>query len=265
MTAPTATEKPKADSRIPSLLVKNPLIADICRQYLAIVDEIAAYNEEVLAEKTADWTIPKVMEKAKELGNPTDANVPANEDIKAALEMWQALVEQAQHARRNVLEVTSKVLGITLSATTERNAETEKPLKEARSKATEIGKQLSLFAGAITDESASNTVSDFLAKNPLPAVGRDQVTKFGENQTATPKYRVTVEVSNVDGVVLVSESGFTKAALALTKHYPRGEAPKSDALREMWEKAGNTADNTVQSPVVFNDENSGLTFTITKK
>lgn len=265
MTEPMTDTKPVKETRIPAVLSKQSILADFCRQYLAVFDEISEYNKEVLAEKSSEWNATKVLAKARELGNPEDANVPANEEIKAALAAWEEALTALNIARKSVLEKTSKELGITLSATTERNSETEAPLKDKRKVAIELGTQLSMIAKMTTDEKAADAVTEFLGSNPLPAIGRDQTRSFGENEKSTPKYRVSVVVKNSDGETVVDEKGFTKAALALTKPacgYERGKAPKSDVLREAWEKAGNSAETTVVNPVEFDDNN--LHFIITK-
>jgi hypothetical protein len=256
------TTAPVKETRIPTALAKNSILADFCRQYLNVVDEIAEYNKEVLAERDSEWNASKVLEKARSLGRPEDGS-DGNADIKTALENYESAVTALALARRSVLDVTSGVLGINLSAVSERNPETEGPLKDKRKLANEIGTQLSMIAKMTTDERASSSVNEFLEANPLPAVGRDQARTFGGDEKATPKYRVNVVVTNKDGQTVVSEAGFTKAALALTKHYERGQAPKSDALRSAWEKAGNTSDNTVVNPVEFDDNE--LHFTISKK
>lgn len=262
-TVDKVADKPVGEQRIPESLSSNSILADFCRQYLSVFDEIANYNKEVLAERDSEWTAAKVMEKARELGRPTDANVKPKENVKNALEKFESLVTELAKARKAVLDVTSGELGITLSATAERNPELEAPLKEKRKLAVEIGTQLSMIAKMTTDESASSAVEEFLGKNPLPAIGRDQARTFGGDGKSTPKYRVTVTVSDSDGNEKIKEDGFTKTALALTKLYERGKAPKSDTLREVWEKAGNTPEKTVQSPVTFEDNN--LHFVITKK
>lgn len=261
MTTP-ATVK---DERIPSALSRNSILSDFCSRYLAVVDEIASYNKEVLASKDSEWNGPKVIEKARELGRPTDANVKANDGIASALDEWERLITQTAHARKAVLDLTSKELGITLSATQDRNPELEAPMKERRKLADEIGKQLGNIAKMTTDEKASDAVEKFLEANGLPAIGRDQVKSFGENEKATPKYRVNVTVSK-DGTELLSESGFTKTALKLTQAvfgYERGKAPKQDDLRKAWEAAGNTPETTTVNPVEFDDNQ--LHFVITKK
>jgi hypothetical protein len=254
--------------RIPELLQGNNILASICQRYLDTFDKIAAYNKDVLAKNDSDWTSTKVLEEARKLGRPTDKDTKPNETISAALKKWESLVDEMNKARRAVIDETSKVLGITLSATAERNPEIEAPLKEERKIAAEIGKQLAMLASITNDDNSAKAVEEFLAKNPLPAVGRDQVHVFGStDEKATPKYRVNVEVK-IDDKVVVSESGFTKAALALPKFYPRGEAPKSDKLRLAWEAAGNSAEKTVVNPVEFDDEGENgaiLHFTITKK
>lgn len=260
MTEPTTAR----DSRIPTVLARNIVLVDFCRQYLEAIDEIAAYNKEVIAEKSSEWNVSKVLAKARELGNPEDANTPVNEDIKKALSEWEDAVTKVNVAKRAVLEATSKELGITLSSVTvERNAETEAPLREKRKFANEIGNQLSAIAAMTRDEKSKDAVNEFLTSNPLLAVGRDQVRTFGGDEPSTPKYRVNVKVTDKDGNVLVDESGFTKTALALTKYYERGKALKQDKLREAWEKSGNTVANTVVNPVEFDD--NGMHFVITKK
>jgi hypothetical protein len=253
---------PKVDERIPESLSNNPILADFCKQYLAVVDEISDYNKAVLAEKSSEWTTVKVLEKAREFGSPDDAT-QVKPEVKSALDKWQDLVAQTAKARKAVLDATSKELGITLSATAERDPEIEGPLKDKRKLASELGNQLSYIAKLTTDSAAGDSVTKFLNDSPLPAIGRDQTRSFGTDEKATPKYRVTVEVTNKDGEVVVSEAGFTKAALALPKYFERGQSPKSDHLRKLWENAGNTPENTVQNPVV--NEYQGYTFTITKK
>lgn len=252
----------ETDPRIPQILSEQSILADFCKQYLNVADEIAAYNKEVLAEKSSDWTPVKVILKAREFASPEDANAETNEDIKKALDVWEELVRQAQLARKAVLDLTSKELGITLSATSERSAETEAPLKDRRKFANEIGTQLQMISKLATNSEASAAVAHFLSENPLPVVGRDQVRTFGSEEKSTPKYRVTVSVSR-DGSELFREDGFTKTALKLVKYYERGQAPKADFLRSAWESVGNNGETTVQPVVEF--EHEGLNFTITKK
>ena len=284
MTTPTTTKKTAAkpvvednaavksetpvtgDVRISEVVYQNPILVDFFRQYLSVVDEIDGYNKEVLAEKDSEWPTVKILERARELGTPADANVKPDVDIKNALTEWENLVTKVNLAKRKVLELTAKNIGITLTATAERNPEVEAPMKERRSLAVAIGSQLEMMVKMLHDEDLKTAIVDFLKNNDLPAIGRDQVRTFGTDEKATPKYRVTVAVVNKDGEELLSADGFTKAALALTKStfgYERGKAPKSEDLRNAWEKAGNSGDKTVANPVVFEDNN--LTFTITKK
>lgn len=251
------------DSRIVTDLKKNSILVDFCRQYLTVVDKITDYNKEVLAERDADWTPAKILEKARELARPTDKDTKPNEDVKAAIENYEKLVNEFNLARRAVLETTATAIGITLSATAERSPEAEAPLKEQRKLANEIGTQLKFMVDMLNDGNLSTKIEEFLKANPLPAVGRDQARTFGSEEKATPKYRVHVQVTDKDGNIVVSADGFTKAALALTKSYERGKSPKSDVLRAAWEKAGNTPEKTVTSPVEFDDNE--LHYMIIKK
>jgi hypothetical protein len=252
--------------RIPTYLADNSILADFCKRYLATFDKIAAYNKDVLAEKDSEWNAAKVLEKSREMARPTDKNAKADEEVKNALEAWESLITELAKARKAVLDLTASKLNINLSATATRDNEVEAPLKEDRKVAVEIGKQLSMIADMTNDESASAAVLEFLANNPLPAVGRDQSRNFGAADSAsTPKYRVKVTVTK-DGEEILSEDGFTKAGLALTKPvfgYERGKAPKSETLRNAWEAAGNNGEKTVVNPVEFDD--NGLHFVITKK
>lgn len=247
--------------RIPEALSEHAILADFCRQYLAVVDEIAGYNKEVLAESDSDWTSGKVLAKAREFAHPDDAT-KIDADIKGVYTEWERLLTETAKAKKAVLDTTSKKLGITLNISNERNPELEAPMKERRKLANEIGTQLEMIAKMTTNENASAAVKEFLEKNPLPAVGRDQARTFGNDEKATPKYRVQVVVTK-DGETVLNEAGFTKAALGLTKFYKRGEAIKSDTLRAAWEKAGNSVEKTVTNPVEFED--NGLQFSISKK
>ncbi len=262
--APVATVPDDTSvNRIPELFENNPILKDFCQKYLDILDEITEYNKQVLAEKTAEWNSSKVLEKAKEFAHPEDANVPANKEIQTLVDEWEKAITVLAQKRKAVIERTAKELGITLTSTAERDPEKEAGLKEQRKLAHTIGSQLSSFAEMINDASATKTIQEFLGSNPLPAVGRDQSHNFSsDGGKATPKYRVKVTVSR-DNEELISEDGFTKAALALPKYYERGKALKADKLREAWEAAGNTPEKTVTDPVEFND--NGLHFTITKK
>lgn len=248
-------------SRIPEALAENPILDEFCKQYLVTVDEILAYNKQVLAEKTAEWNAHKVMEKAREFARPTDKS-EADEEILKALKEYEAAQDAYNLARRSVLDATANKLGITLSATADRNPEIEAPLKEKRKTAHVIGTQLKTIADMTSNEKASAAVEEFLSKYELPMIGRDQTHSFGDSGKATPKYRVTVVVTDSDGKELLSEKGFTNTAMALTKFYERGKALKSETLREVWEKAGNTPEETKTSPVEFNDND--LHFVITK-
>lgn len=267
VTEVTETETVETEvNRIPSLLVDNVILGGICKQYLDIFDEIAKYNKEVLQEKSSDWTQAKVLEKSRELGRPADPKAKPHADIRKALEAYENAVDALNFARKDLVAVTATELGITLSATAERNPEIEAPLKEKRKVAVEIGSQLTMISKLTNDEKASAAVNEFLENNPLPAIGRNQAHAFSDGGKTTPKYRVTVKIVK-DGNVLLEESGFTKTALALTGPvfgYDRGKAPSAETLREAWEKAGNSAENPgAVSPVEFEDNN--LHYTITKK
>lgn len=254
--------KEEVKPRIPEVLNANPIIVEFANQYLKWADDIAAYNKEVLAEKTSDWNGHKVLEKAREFARPTDKSEP-DAEILDVLKKYEAAQDAYNLARRTVLDAAAKKLGITLSNTTERDPNREAPLKEGRKTANVIGQQLKSFAEMTRDEATTNAVITFLEANPLPMVGRDQTYSFTDNAKGTPKYRVHISVTNADGDEVVSEDGFTKAAAALTKHYERGQSPKTDTLREMWEKAGNTPSETKVDPVEFTDNN--LTYKISKK
>lgn len=251
-------------NRVPELLSSSPIFNNFCEQYLNASDEIAKYNKAVLAEKDAEWTPSKVVLKAREITSPEDASVPVNEEIKKAIDILDELIAQQAAARQNVIKLAAAELGITLATTVERNSETEAPLKEKRKLAHAIGKQLSDLGDMSGMPEFKSAINEFLAKNPLPQVGRDQVSNFNESSTGgTPRYRVTVTVKDSDGKVLVSEDGFTKTALKLPKYYDRGESPKADKLRAAWESAGNAPGKTVQSEVEFTD--NGMTYTISAK
>lgn len=264
--APVVAEKTEnvetPANRIPNVLLENPILAEFCNQYLKTVDEILDYNKQVLAEKSAEWNAHKVMEKAREFARPTDKSEPDN-DVLEAIKKYEAAQDAYNLARRSVLDVTSKKLGITLSATADRNPELEAPLKEKRKTAHVIGTQLKIMADMTSNAEASKAVASFLSDFELPMIGRDQTHSFGDAGKSTPKYRVTVVVTDKDGKEVLSEDGFSKTAMALTKFYERGKALKADVLREVWEKAGNSPEETKTNPVEFEDND--LHFTITKK
>lgn len=263
-TAETTKTEPTGMDRIPESLRDNSILRDFFARYLGVVDEIADYNKVVLAEKNSEWTAAKVLEKSVELASPTDANVKANDKVKKARETFERLSSELSKARKEVINVTAEALGITLSNVADRDAAVEAPLKEKRKLAAEIGSQLSMIASMTNDKTAASAVEKFLNDVPLPAIGRDQARSFGnESGTSTPKYRVTVKVTDMDDNVKLEADGFTKTALGLTKFYPRGEALKADKLREVWEAAGNSGDKTVKNVVEFTDND--LKFTITKK
>ena len=258
-------EKVKEPARIPELLSENHIFGNFCERYLGILDKITAYNKEVLAEKDAEWNPSKVIEKARLFANPTEKGVEPNKEIQNAMNAWEDLAAKAIQARKKVMELTAKELGITLSNTSERNSETEAPLKEERKIALTIGDQLNTMGELSQDDKFTEAINVFLSNNPMPAIGRDQVRTFGDNAKATPKYRVNVTVTKDDEELLIGD-GFTKTALALTQSkfgYERGKALDAAKLRDAWEKVGNTPEKTVQPVVEFTD--NGLVFNITKK
>jgi hypothetical protein len=260
---PEVVETEVVKDRTPESLASDSILASFCERYLLALDEIAAYNKEVLQKSDSDWTSAKVLEKARELARPTSKDVKANETILRALKAFEDAADTLTKTRREVLEITAKDQNIVLSNTSERDSEREAPLREKRTFAVAIGNQLESIAKMTTNEKATEDVLTFLKDNPLPAIGRDQSRTFGVEEKATPKYRVIVIVKNNDGEKLVEEAGFTKAANSLTKHYPRGKSLKTDDLRKAWESAGNTPEKTVVSPVVFEDND--LSFEIHKK
>jgi hypothetical protein len=261
-TLPVVEETPNL---IPAELQANPILVNFCERYLEFVTEATAYNKAVLSQKDSDWTPSKVLVKAREIARPTDANVKPNENVKSAIEAFEQAATALNLARKNAVEVAAKELGITLTSTVERNAETEAPLKEKRKLAVVIGSQLMQIAEMTNDKVTADAVVKFFAENPLPAIGRDQAHTFDGNSSATPKYRVTVLVTDKEGNEKLHADGFTKAAQGLTKFYDRGQAPKSEDLRAFWEKAGNSAENTPVPTVEFEDVDAGLRFSIIKK
>lgn len=252
--------------RIPQTLADNSMFLEFCERYLSVLDEIAEYNKAVLAEKDSEWNATKVLSKAHSFARPTDKSTVDDAILKLVV-AYEETINAQNRARKAVLDATSKKLGITLSATADRNPEIEGPLKEKRKVAVEIGSSLNMIAGMTSNTEASTAVIEFLTNNPLPSIGRDQARSFGGDDTkSTPKYRVNVTITNKDGEILHEDAGFTKASLALTKPvfgYERGKAPGADTFRTIWEKAGNSAEKTVTSPVEFDDND--LHFVITKK
>lgn len=249
--------------RIPEELADQTILADFCQRYLNSYDEILAYNKQVLAEKDAEWNPTKLVAKAREMANPEDASkaVPA---IKKLVDEFEKALTAFNVARRAVIDGTAKELGVSLSSTSERDPEVEEALKKKRTEAKVIGTNLSTIAEMAKPE-AKDVIIKFLSEYPLPTIGRDQAHNFGSGNTgSTPKYRVHVSVTNKDGKEIVSEDGFTKASQALPKYYERGKSPKSDTLREIWEKAGNSPKEPYKvSPVEWND--NGLKFILSKK
>lgn len=258
--------KKETETRIPENLTTNNLLAEFCRMYLVTADEIAEYNKSVLTERTDGWTNAKVLEKAKELGNPTDANIAPVTEIADFLTKYEDYLTAFNFARKELLEATAKHLGIVLTATNERDQTVEGPLKEKRNQATQIALQLGNIANMTADTVTKEAVKEFLESNPLPMVGRDQVRNFNAETSSVPRYRVDVTVTK-GGDTLLTTQGFSKAAAALSNSkfgYERGKSLNADDLRLAWEKAGNSATSPYAvSPVTFED--NGLVFTITKR
>ncbi len=280
---PTKTEKPETvvnetevtndieeptTPRIPEVLDSNAMLADMCKQYLDVADLIAAYNNEVLKPNNSEWNRHKVLAYAKAEARPDDASKKADEDLLPLIQELENAQEALNFARDAVLKKATEKLGISLSETGgERDPEKEAPLKEKRKFATTVGSTLNTMAEMLSDKNITNAIQEFLKNNPLPNVGREQVRSFsGDNGGgSTPRYRVKVEVKK-DGKTLLTEDGFTKTALALTKPvfgYDRGQAPKADKLRQAWEAVGNAPGETKQSTVNFED--NGLEFILTAK
>lgn len=260
----TPVVKSNVDERIPESLRTNLIFGDFCKRYMESFDEISAYNKEVLAAKDSEWNATKVLAEARKFASPEKAE-DLDPTIKSAVDEWEKAVAAALELRKKVLNVTSEKLGINLSAVADRDQEKEDALKEKRKLAIEIGKRLADIAGLTNDENAGKEITDFLSAYGMPAVGRDQVRTVTTDGASTPKYRVTVRVVNADGVELLNEKGFSKTAQGLTKPafgYERGKAPTAEHLREVWENAGNTPDETKQATVQFEDNK--LTFTISK-
>lgn len=261
MAATTDTKK-----RIPALISKNPIFASFLEDYLSVLDKIAEYNKDVLSATESEWTPSKVLVEARKFASPENAD-DQDAEIKQMLDDWEALVAEAMTAKRQVVEATAKKLGITLSATSERDPAIEGPLKDERKRAHDIGSTLMSIAGMTNDEAVKGSIKEFFDGNPLPMVGRDQSHNFGSDSGSTPKYRVSVTVKNADGEVLGIFDGFTKTAQALSKPvfgYERGKSPKADDLRKVWEDAGNSHSDMYKVPSVpFTD--NGLNFEMTKK
>jgi hypothetical protein len=254
-------------SPIPVYLNDNKMLLEFCNRYLAGAVEIADYNTSVLKKTDNEWTQSKILAKAKELGRPEDASIEPNAAIREALVKYENIVEEFAVIKKALLETTATELGISLSnAGAERNMETETALKEKRKLTLTIATTLKTMAEMSMDSQLKDAITEFLENNPLPVVGREQVSTFvGNDAKPTPRYRVKVEVIK-DGHVVLTEDGFTKAALALGKPifgYPKNGSPNAHKLREVWEAAGNATGNTVKPVVEFED--NGLHFILTQK
>lgn len=263
----TVTEEVEVN-RIPDAIIENGLLVEFCKIYLGIADEIGEYNSRVLQTRTDGWTNSKVLEKAKEFASPEDANIPKDDTIADLFDKYESYLTALAFAKTELLNATAEKLGITLTNTSERDPNVENTLKEQRVKALKVVTQFEGMAEFTTDANLKNGITEFLKNNPLPMVGRNQERSFGleGNNTSTPKYRVTVTITNSDGEKLYSDKGFSKAALAITKPvfgYERGKALTAENLREAWEKAGNSADNPYAVPRVEFVDNK-LTFVIEK-
>lgn len=259
----TVLESTVPVNRIPDIFNGDAIFGDMLNQFLNAVDEIATYNKSILAERDSEWNGPKLINKARELAHP--ATGESNEEVKKYFDAYEEALTSFNLARRAAIDNTAKFLGVTIDNTVERNPEIEAPLKAKRVHAMSIAKNLEMMAGLISDKERTTAITEFLKANDLPVVGRDQTTSFGSDEKPTPKYRVTVKITKGDTVLLEAD-GFTKAATALSKPefgYERGEQLKSSDLREVWEKAGNSAEKTVTNPVEFT--HNELHYVITKK
>ncbi len=261
--AATATNTEK---RIPALIAKNPIFADFLKDFLSVLDKIAEYNKDVLSASESEHTPSSVFKRARDYASPDNAE-DQDKEIKDALDAFESLATQLSNARKNVIELTAKKMGITLSSTAERDPAIEGPLKDERKRASDIATTLMNIAGMTNDSAIKDAITEFFKVNELPMVGRDQTHNFGTNSGSTPKYRVSVNVKNADGEDLGTYDGFSKVALALTKPafgYERSKAPKADAFRSVWENAGNSQSEPYKVPeVTFTDNN--LTYTMKKK
>ncbi len=260
-------ENTDPNQAILDVLSSNPILVEFAKQYLSIFGKISEYNKSVLAAKDSEWNVGKVMTKAQEFAKPEpNSGVKPNEEIAKLFAMYEELVRQVAVAKRSVIDATAKELGISLSNTAERDPAKEEELKTQRGVAVQLGTQLSSIATMVSDKEISNAVTDFLSNNPLPSVGRASTHTFaGNDGKGTPKYRVSVEILK-DGNSIGKFDGFSKTAVSLSQSvfgYERGKAPKADMLRQAWESAGNTPENTVKNVVEFDDNN--LHYILTKK
>lgn len=246
----------------------NPILIDFCNKYTATYNEIKEYNDSVLAAKNAEWTPAKVLAKAKEYGKPEEG-VKGIEEITDLYDLYLGALEDFNDARKKLLDRTAQELGISLTATSEKDPVKEEKLKEDRKIAVVLGEQLSTIAKMISDENISAAVTKFLLTYPLPSVGREQAHSFGVSadgeKRATPKYRLNIKVYK-DGTEILNADGITNAKLKLTQPvfgYDRGKAPSADKLRDMWESTGNSPDKTVHNSVEVED--NGLKYVLTKR
>lgn len=265
---PETVETPETENdKLIAYLSSNPILADFTKKYLDIYNKISEYNAEVLAAKDSEWNVVKVMAKATEFAKPAPGSgIKPNDDIASLMKTYEQLLIDVARAKKAVVDATAKELGITLSATSDRDPVREETLKEERSVGVVLGKRLNDISEMFSDKEMSAAIAEFLVKNPLPAVGRQSSHSFsGADAKASPKYRVKVEVFKGDEKLEEFDS-FSKAGVSLSNPkfgYERGKSLKADAFREAWEAAGNNSEKTVQSVVKFED--NGLTYVLTKK
>lgn len=262
---PAKVEENAKDSRIPAF--PNEFMVNVATSYLKAVDEISAHNAKYLKPPSDD---PNTMSITK-LVSVGSKEFSEDPDLKDNLTEISNLQTRLKELREGTAKIVAQKKGVKVSSEPEEApAEVIESLKAVHKDAQSTARIFGEMADKNFDPDATDLIKEFLAKYPLPTVGRNQTwsaVKTGESAT-TPKYRVKVSASTVEGeTVFTDVSGFSKTIQQIAKMKLHGKgkdskAPTSDNFREAWEGAGNSMTKTVQNTVSFTHD--GIVYTIVK-
>lgn len=236
----------------------DPILLSTGQSLLTFVDQLEEFNSKYLKEEDSGeyGTIWKQVGYTKKVADEPSEDM-SKEDIATARKLIKTvddLQAKLTAARKEAATFAANQLGISVASEKVEipEEELEAMKKSVREPAVNLATTLATLATAIkaTDESKAESIKEFLAKYPIPQVGRKGKLDVTDVKEQAKRHRVDVKAVDSEGKELFNVKGLTKAAA-------QKGTPSVDEFRKVFEQNG------ANKEVSF--EHDGVTYTITPR
>lgn len=233
----------------------NPVLLSTGQSLLQYVDELNEFNEKYSVdsdEETGEYgTLYKQIGYTKKLADEPDEGTP-QEKVTEAQKLSKAIAnarDKLNAANRAAAEFAASDLGISVGKEKVEvpKEEKEQITKSVREPAVTLANTLVTLATALkaTDGATHDLIVEWLAKYPIPQVGRKGKLDVTDIKEQAPRYRVDITAKDSDGNVLFENvAGFTKAAA-------QKNTPTAEEFRQAYENNG-------KKTTEFSDKNGNV-------